>query len=346
MKYSKFFIVFLIVLYKAIMYYPFINNYILYSLIILICLLTFFEIYFKKFQKNFFVKFVILLFFCLLSILNTASVNFLFPILLIMLYDKKEYKILSKYFFLSLIFCFIMTIFLNLIGILPSYNGIRFGEVRYSLGFQYPGFVGLYFFAICLSAYIAFDNEKRNMLIALPFSILFYKLSLSRAGLLGYICLVISSFLPKKVFLSSKLKQIIKAMFPICTIIVIIVVNLYVKYGWNELNDLFSGRLIHYYQYIKQGLLTKPFGSQPIPGYTIDNYFLYFFYDYGFVGYFIYLLLNHLSIRKIDDYKLLLVLLSIYIYGLFDSNIVVTSINPVITIQLLYIISKKNEEVL
>lgn len=343
MKLQKFLLIFCIVMYKSIMYFPFVNDFMLYGLIIFITFLTFLMIFEKKFKKSTFLKTIIIFILCIFAIINTISVNFLFPVLLVLVFEKDEYKLVAKYFWISLSFFFILTIFLNLVGILPSYNRIRYGQIRYSLGFSYPGFVGLYLFFIFLSLFVAYDREKRNMILMAPIALIFYKLSLSRAGLLGYLCLLIYAFIPKKIINSKKFKTIVKYAFPALTIVVIMMVVLYQKYGLEKLNDLFSGRLLHYNVYIQNGVLTRPFGSMKIEGYTIDNYYLSFFYDLGYFGYIIWLFLNHMSIKRIDDSKLLYGLLAIFLYGLFDSNAVVTSVNFMITIQLLFLLNKGKE---
>lgn len=343
MKLQKFLLVFCIVMYKSIMYFPFVNNFMLYGLICFIIFLTFLMIFKKKFKRSTFLKFVIFFIFSIFAIINTISVNLLFPILLVLVFEKSEYKIIAKYFLISLSFFFILTIFLNLVGILPSYNRIRFNQIRYSLGFTYPGFVGLYLFFIFLSIFIAYDHEKRNMLLVAPIALIFYKLSLARAGLVGYLCLLLYAFLPKKIINSKKFKTIVKYAFPVLTIAVIVTVSLYQRYGLEELNALSSGRLLHYSVYIQNGLLTSPFGSVKIEGYTIDNYYLSFFYDHGYFGYIIWLVLNHISIKRIYDSKLLYGLFAIFLYGLFDSNAVVTSINFMITLQLLFLLNNGKE---
>ena len=338
-------ILFLIITYKAIMYYPFIKTSFLYFCIFLILFLTFIDVFNMKYKKTTFYKIVILFLMSLLAIINTISVNLLFPILIVLIYyknDKKEESIAMNFFW-SLLFWFIITIVLNIIGILPSYNGYRYGEIRYSLGFQYPGFVGLYFLFISLSGYLAFRKEKKILIILLPFALLFYKLSLSRAGLVGFIALFVLALLPKKFTCNKRFKTIVLCMFPLLTILVVIFSFLYYKYNLEELNDVFSGRLLHYYMYINNGMLTKPIGITKLDDFVIDNYYLYFFYDYGFIGYIIWLIINHISIRRINiNSKLLIILFVIFIYGLFDSNAVVTSINFMISIQFLYLTKEKN----
>ena len=336
----RFLLVFLIVLYKGIMYYPFINNHILYLLIIIIAVTTIIIIYRKKYSHRKFIQITILLLIATIAAFFVQSANLLFPVVILLIFDKSEYKTIAKYFFISLVFVFLLTIILNLTDIIPSY---RCGEIRYSLGFPYPGFIGLYSFFIFLSAFIAFAHEKRNMVLSLPIALFLYKISLSRAGLIGYLCLLVMAFLPSKLIKTKKFKNLVKLAFPLLTIVIVALTYAFTQGGLVELNEAMSGRLLHYSQYIKTGLLVRPFGSSAIEGYTIDNYFLYFFYDYGFIGYIAWLILNHKSINNMNDPKLLCAMLPIFFYGLFDSNAIVTSINPMISIQVYYFLVRQDK---
>lgn len=327
------------------MYYSFVSPKFLYLTIILITVFVFIRILNQSYRKNTLFKIVIALFISLLAVANTISVNLLFPILLILIYygDDNVVQKLAQDFFWSLLFWFLTTIVLNLFNILPDHNVYRYGIVRHSLGFPYPGFVGLYFLFIAISAYLAFKNGKKIILYFLPFAILFYKLSLARAGFVSYIMLLIVAYLPDKIRESKILKIITKYMFPMFTIAVIAITIMYSKYDLSLLNKLSSNRLLHYYMYISNGLLVNPFGFAKLDSYTIDNYYLYFFYDYGYIGYIVWLIINHISMRKIcQNSKLLIVMISIFIYGLFDSNAIVTSINLVITIQIMCLFNDEN----
>lgn len=345
-KMIDFIIVFLVVMYKYIMYFPFVTNSMLYALILVILLLSFVSIFNSKFRKNDFLKIVFLLVLSLLAIFNTQSVNMIFPLILAMIFYKKDLKDLAKYFFISLVIGFLLTVLLNFVGILPSHNINRYGIPRYSLGFIHPGFVFLYFIFICLSAYVAFDNEKKVALWTLPFALILYKLSLSRTGLFSYFIFLAGIFF-KRMKDKKTFKFAVRHMFPILTVVTILATILNDYSNFELLDSFFSGRLTNYMVYIENGLLTNPIGMDIIRNYTIDNYYLYFFLDYGYIGYFIWLIFNYFSMKKMNvNSKYMFAMFIVFVYGICDSNVVVTSINFMLTIQFIYLIrsDKKNEQ--
>ena len=343
-------LVFLIVLYKAIMYYPGMNNMILYAIVLLAILIGTVTCRNKRFTKKSFSRILLISLLFLLSIINTESANFVFIILIVLNFDKKGIKELLKYFAVSIAICMGITILLNLLNIIPSNNLIRYEEygenvnyaktsyaTRYSLGFLHPGFVGVYVFFLTLS-YYCYTKNKKKFLLTLPLVILMYMLCKSRSLLVSYVFLWGLILISERIQ-TDKLRKIAKYSFVCLTIISILAALAYSKYKMEPLNIIFSGRLEHYYAYIKNGLLVHPFGSEWISGYTIDNFFLYWFFDFGFVGYTIMLFLITKSVSKIDNKVVLLAILSMYLYGLFDSTVAISNINPFMSILFIYLVN-------
>ncbi|MDD3392079.1 MAG: hypothetical protein PHE54_00805 [Bacilli bacterium] len=340
-------LIFLIVLYKNIMYWPMITNGFLYMLIIIMGIVTFFACSKKTLQKKHLIFIITLSVLLAVAVFHSESANLLFPILILFSFynEKDSYKQIAKNYFYSLLICFLLTIFLNKIGILPSYNITRYNIIRYSLGYIHPNFVFLYFFFICISGYYAFDNQKLFVLITLPFAILFYNFSLSRTGIACYYILIFLIFIYKNNNYHL-LNKISKYLFYILTILTIIFVMLYNQNIFVQLDFLLSGRLANWSYFIKNGLLSSPIGKIHFSSttYTIDNFFLVLFYDYGYVGYVIYSILNFISIKKNEaDKKFLICMVSFLIYGLCDSNTIVTSINFLLPLQLIIIFNKNNK---
>lgn len=338
-------LIFLIVLYKNIMYWPMVTSKFLYALIIIIAITAFLSFGNKKIKKKHFLYMLLLAMFLTFAVVHSESANLLFPILILFsFYNVKDsYRNIAKYYFYALLFCFIMTIFLNLIGVLPSYNITRFFVVRYSLGYIHPNFVYLYFFFICISGYYAFNNSKAFLLSTIPFALILYKLSLTRTGIACYSILLILAFIYNKIDVY-KLAKITKYLFFLLTIITIVSVKLYDNNILSQIDLLFSGRLSNYSYFIKNGLLTSPIGhiSFNTSIYTIDNFFLVLFYDYGYIGYIIYSILNFISIKKnSNDKKFIICMFVFLVYGICDSNTIVTSINFLIPLQLLILFDKK-----
>lgn len=339
-------LIFLIVLYKNIMYWPMVTTQFLYILIIIIGIITFLTFSTKKIMKRHFLYMVLLFAFLAFAVFHSESANLLFPILILLsFYNVKDsYKNIAKYYFFSLLICFTLSIILNLIGVIPSHNITRFYVIRYSLGYIHPGFVYLYFLFICISGYYAFNNSKYFLLSTIPFALIFYKLSLSRTGIACYIILLFLVFIYKKKD-TSRLANFTEYLFFILTIITLVSVKLYDNQVLSQIDLLFSGRLSNYSYFINNGLLTSPFGHMNFSTtlYTIDNLFLVLFYDYGYIGYIIYSILNFISIKKNKyDKKFIICMLVFLVYGICDSNTIVTSINFLIPMQLLIIFNKNN----
>ena len=338
-------LIFLIVLYKNIMYWPNMTNSILYGLIMIIMLLTFLSLLNKKINKNKFFVMTIITIIMAIAVFHTGSANLFFPVLILFAFYNFDnaYQKLSKYYFFSLLICFCSTILLNIIGILPSYNITRYYNIRYSLGYIHPGFVFLYFFFLFLSGYYYFKNTKKFILFTIPFAIIFYCLSLSRTGIICYFIFIFLVYYYQKRDVK-KISNIVVYLFFILTAITIVSVKLYENYGLTQLDFLFSGRLFNYLYFIKNGLLTSPFGGINFGTtlYTIDNFFLVLFYDYGYVGYIIYGILSVIAIKKnINDKKFIICIFVFLIYGICDSNTIVSSINFLIPLQLMIIFNDK-----
>lgn len=341
-------LVFLIVLYKNIMYWPMVTNKMLYLLIFIIGIFSLLSFSRKSLVKKQFMFMITLIVILIYAVFHSESANLLFPIFILFSFynQKNAYKDIAKYYFFSLIICLAMTMLLNGIGVLPSYNITRSYIIRYSLGYIHPGFVYLYFLFICVSGYYAFNNDKKLMLILTPFALLFYKLSLSRTGIVCFlILLILSIFYQNRDAI--KFSKLTKYLFFILTILTIVSVKLYDNQVLTQIDFLFSGRLANFSYFINNGLLTNPFGKMNFSTtlYTIDNLFLVLFYDYGYIGYILYGLLTFISIKKnITDKKFIICMFVFLIYGMCDSNTIVTSINFLIPIQLLIIFDNSKKK--
>lgn len=333
------FIVFLIVLYKYLLNFNNISKYVLYLCIILITILTFISLFKIKYSKKSFFLLMIFLLLSVIFMIENFSVNFLFIIYLALLfYKEKDYKTLAKYFFISLIICFIGTIILYIFGLIPDHiiyrrvDGVI--KKRISLGFIHPNSVFLYYLGIVLSYYYAFSpKSKKFIFIVIVSSYILYTLTLSRTGLLCIVVFLIMHLIKKE---GKFIKKIIPHVFLLFTITTLILIALFNNYGFDSLNELFSGRLYYYYYYIQKDLLFQPFGSSLIAHYTIDNYYLVIFLYTGYIGYLIFLLINYISFKELkNDLNFSIVVFIFLLYGIFESNTIVSSVNFTLVIQFL-----------
>lgn len=332
-------IIFLIVIYKYMLSWGIESNKILYTIIIGIFSLCIISVINDKFNKNSFIKLLILLVFGSFSMYKLVSVNFIFPILIVLTHYNEDIKQIINKFLICLIIGFITTIILNQLGIISSHNLIRYKDggivIRHSLGFIHPGFVGLYFTFIMLAYYYVRKINIYKTFITIGLIILIYYISDSRIALVCQtIFLILYNIKIKKI--EKIIKKLLPYMFIIFTAITLVAIQLYYMYNLEILDAIFSKRLSIYYSYIiEMNLLTSPLGIG-LQSLALDNYYLAVFLYFGYIGYIIWAIFNVCSLKKItQNYKLCLIQLVIFIYGLADANIIVTSINFMLTIQVL-----------
>lgn len=341
-------IIFLGILFKYLLCYG-VSQTILYGLLVIICLFTLIDIYKLKLEKNNWNKVILFLVISLFFVITQLDVNFLISTLFACIISKKEEKSFVKVFFISSIILFVLTIFLNTIGVLENQNLIRYknGEViiRYSLGFDHPNTVFLFFLPIALGGYYLYSNKVSYYLVLLLSSSILYKLCDSRTGFLCMLsiillhCTITSNFLNKKT-----IKLIIKNSILIFTIITIITCKLYGYNLTNPVSKLFSGRPYYLNYYLKNNLAFSLLGANYIKEYYLDNFYMYMLAQLGLVGYSIYYLIYKEGIKKVITNKKYIVILIVFcIYGLLESNVIIGSINFLFPILIKNIIISKKE---
>ena len=344
----KFLTVFLCVIYKILLACDVLktNSIQIYIVIIAIFAISIIIIFSKKMKKKDFYKLLIFITFGIVTILKIVSVNYIFPILIaINFYDKdnKEESIrkLIKYFFISLSIAYLSVIILNFVGVLPSHNLIRFKSgnmiIRQSLGFSHPAFVGLYFIFIVCAYFCLNKINKLNILITITLSFFIYKICDSR---ITFVCsiLFVVMILSKnnKVFLNY-IKKIIPYLFIFLTFFTIGATILFAKYKLNFIDAIFSNRLSIYNEVINNmNILRNPIGGNAVENIVLDNFYLVVFLYFGFIGYIIWALFYYISSKNLkEDFILDIIQIIILVYGLADSNVIVTSINFMISVQFL-----------
>lgn len=260
--------------------------------------------------------------------------------------DKK----FVKSFFISSAFLFITTIFLSIIGFLPSTFSTRLTESgniinRNNLGFYGANSLFLSFYPIVISCIILYfkDNWKKNVLISLVvliLSIIFYKLTNCRAGILCIIVtLILANFM--KFFRKNIFKQMAKYSFIILFIVSLVLALIFGTNTDNPISKISSGRMYFWNYYIKN-VGFNFIGSEAIKTLPLDNLYLQFFYIYGFIAFALYFCFNVIANKKmVESNKLIFVIFAFSIYGFFENNIAF-NLNFLITFMLIYVLGNKN----
>lgn len=324
------------------------------STVIYIIILMFFgfallSIIKKNMFKDDLFKFAVLILLGGYTIIKIESVNYIFPVIIALIYYDKanksqSIKRLISDFFVSLVSCFIIVIILNFLDIIPSHDLIRFKGskiiIRKSLGFSHPAFVGLYFTFIMFSFFVNHNINNKRLIFFLVLSIIIYKITDSRTTLIcDLIFLIFLIFKDNNIF-KKNLQKISPYIFLSLMLFTLLSVRLYINYNMNFLDEIFSGRLSIYNDIIVNNrILYMPFGSKRFEGIILDNYYLTIFLYFGYIGFFLWTLFYYKSQKKLkNDIVLTIIQLCIMIYGMTDSNVIVSSINFMLSVQFLTLI--------
>lgn len=340
-------LIFLAIIFKYLIGYG-VNTYILYSILMVLTILTGVDIYNKKLNRKELGKIVIFGFIALFFVVFYADANFFISFILALLIYNKNNDGFVKIFFWCSVISYTLTIAMYYLGILESNNLIRNDSlnnvnIRYSLGFNHPNEVFLYFLPIALSGYLIYGEKRFYFITLIISSTALYKMSLCRTGYAIIYLLVILHIARK--FLK---KNIIKRMLPFCFIIfTIISIYIAITYGdstSNAVSTFFSGRPFYWNKYIKNGTIISMFGKNRISGYNLDNFYIYILVELGMIGYFIYGYIYIASLKRLSlSVRYTVVLLVFLIYGLTEANVIIGSIQFVFAIQLMTLIAEKNK---
>lgn len=347
--------IFFIVLYKYLLAYNYRNNLILYSLIIIsgIFFVIIFLMKIKDIRLKDIVVFGIFVLLTLFTVYILTSVNFVFPLMIAMSFYGENPKKIAKFYFWSLVIFFVITLGLNSINILPDNNLSRLvngnSVIRYSLGFINPAFVMLYYIFICLSCYYAYGYSKKFVVISLFFGVILYCLSLSRTGLISLVIFAMLILLKNKnlKLVNKFLSLVVPHLFHIFLVVIIVITVLSEVYDMSIFNTFLSGRIDFNLQFYKEGYFQNLFGTRDKLTIPLDNYYLYPLVKLGIVGCLLYVLFNFLGLFKVRKFGSLMVIeIIVLLYGLGDSNVVVSNINFMLAIQSLALINPKNKYLL
>ena len=246
------FIVFIAILFKYLSIWNFFDGISKYIIIIFTCIISIIVVLRKSFNKNELIKIVLL--FCCSAIVTFISneIDFMISLLIALLFCKKEggdFK-LVKYFTISSVSCYIITLVFGTLGIVKSSNAVRLinGNIitRNSLGFEHVNAVFKNLLPIALGIVILVSNKKHKekviiMTIILLISYFLYIFTNCRTGFLMIAVLWIYILLENRLKSISKTTKT-KYFFLIFTIITFFISFIFGKNENNIMNLLLSNR--------------------------------------------------------------------------------------------------------
>lgn len=319
----------------------------LYIYLFILIILVFICIYRKKINKNELGRIVIFGVIATYFIVMYSEQNFLISYLLSLICLKKENSDFIKSFFVSSTICYSLTIFLHIVGFLPNVTMIRLVDGEYlqrlSLGFSHPNNVFLYWLPIVLSGYYLFHDKKMFYLISIILSCILYKFSYCRTGFYVILIFLVLSLLCKNIKMNS-FKNIVPLFFVVLTVISVFIAY---KYGYNysnKISEALSGRPYFWNYYLQNGKLISLFGKNKIEGMYLDNFYIYMLVQLGLIGYTIYFILYYNSIKILKkDIRYLVIIFTFLLYGMFEANVIIGSVQFMFVIQLKELISCNNK---
>lgn len=340
-------IIFLVVLFKYLITIG-VPNKILYIFLFGIILLALIDIFKKKvYIKEIKIIGILSALACYFIIFHFDQ-NFLISFILALVILRKNDKEFIKIFFYSSLICFCLCILINLIGITEFQSMIRKSNemvtTRYYLGFRHPNEVFLFLLPIVLSGFYLFSNKKVFYIITLIVSIFLYKLTYSRTGL-AIIIIFLFLVLIRKVFVNKKIKNIVPWLFLLFTVISVFMAIILGNKWNNPISILLSRRPYYWNYYIENGDLISFIGSNRIQGFFLDNFYMYLLVELGLIGYIIYFVIYYLSLKKLKyNYRYLIIITVFLIYGIFEANVIIGSINFLLAIQIKEIIEDNGDK--
>lgn len=260
--------------------------------------------------------------------------------------DKK----FLKYFFISSIILFTLTILMSMIGILPENNSIRRVEgetlVRANLGFTGMNTVFLCFLPIALSFFILYEKKiekKKLFIIIITFLISYalYKATLCRTGFYCSLIMLLLFFFVDKINNSKIVNIFVKYSYIILLIIAIGIAIIYGDTYESSVNMLLSGRPYYWNYYISNYQLSLT-GVDILNTMPLDNAYLTYLYDYGIICFILFAYITFVSQKSISKNKYILLAFFVFaIYGMFENNFIY-HYNFMLTLQMIYIIGIKD----
>lgn len=277
---------------------------------------------------------------------TTGEIDFIYAALLATIFMREEDGdyLFIKYYTISAITLFIITILFGELGITESYKAIRRVDgvtiQRNSLGFEHVNAVFKNFFPLCLGLYMLFYNKtlsKKITLYILMISIgyVLYKATNCRTGYIAVVLIPIVDFIFNYALKKRKIESC-KYFFIIFTIISVIIAFVFGRSN-NTVNVLLSNRPVLYYELLTQSSITL-FGNES----NVDNTYFWLLYHKGLIVYASYLLIYMKATKRLEKNRIFV--LPIFLFCLYSTfeNLDVYNYNFLFVIELITIM-KKNE---
>lgn len=283
------------------------------------------------------INYLKLLFYTILACLVGFIVQdpaFIMLIALGVCFVDKGPKPFLKALYLSIVFFSLQTIILCAFDVIEDKlfsvweAGATTDIIRHSLGFSNPNTVSLFLFIGYLSLMLYKRTNFLEKFIMLLLVFVVYVLTKSRTGCLCVLSLVILDILSDCIKLKGKLRYFVVLVFPMLTIITIVITRLYGADITNFANKLFSNRPYIILQYLNNEWLTLT-GTSGIPGFgyaitPIDNLYLNVLIFQGwpcYAVYFIVYIVASYKVAKSNNIKFLIGLIVYFIYSLTEATL-------------------------
>lgn len=281
-----------------------------------------------KFNKNSFIKIVLILSISLFMFLILREDNIFLYALVALITMNEDTSEIVKMFFYSTCTIYIITILFGYFGILPTSEAYRTiegnTEVRISLGFPNANAVFTYFIPLLLEGvYLYKDKIKFNIIITIIATILFL-FSKSRTGYYLTLLIIFCNLtnLKKLIYQNSK------NSFLFFFIISILLGVLFGASKSNYINNLLSYRPWFSFEFLKLGPFA--FGKGVPENLILDNLYLRLLANYGIIGVLLYYYIFFKGSKILrEDRSLLFSSFFFLFYGVFEA---VTVSNFVIVI--------------
>lgn len=340
--------------------YLFIKDYVkLKIILVIITFLMFLILYFLKIPIKEFKRIVVLGILILTVTMITGAIDLFISYLFAICYFSCKdgiNKFINTFFYCSLTL-FLFTLFMDIIGILPSNNSYRNIDgilyIRKNLGF--PGINSLFLCLtpIILSFWIKYGNKmnryKKYLISIIIFCVclIFYRYTFSRTGFLCIIILLLFVNLPN-ILNNRFITYIFKFQYFIFAFFSIIIGIIFGENYNGVVNEVLSHRP-YYWNYYISNMKISLFANRVVDSMPLDNTYLTYIYIYGIVSFLIISVLHIITFDRIKSNFYMYVALSVFaVYGLFENNFIYYQ-NFIFTIQLLLIIKsnkcEKKEEI-
>lgn len=341
-------LIFLIIAYGYVSQYAFFPNITPYVFITAVVLLGLHYILALRIRKSQVIKYCMFLILALFITYVSKAPHFVFAIIIAIsfLVDKKSNaSIVRTYFWTSLIF-FLITIILYATGVLPDnviYRATETGwVVRSNLGFDNPNTAMIFALPMFAAGYYLYGKRLGYWLLSLPALALLYFATDCRTGAACILFFFIAALLfshRKKV--STFLSYIFATLFFLLSALSIALATSSLSGLTAGINELLSNRLYLWSYYIDNHLTTTLLGGEKVPGYVLDNVYIFILVKMGIFAFMLYGLVYFVGTRRLkSDRRMLIVVAGYLVYGILETNVILTSINFIFPIIVKSIIEK------